>query len=200
VIHGPQDACTRLMTIPRPGLNARRRPWPSACRGVGCTSRHRNGWMTVTSRPPGVRSSPRTFRFPSMRSSMRVPGRVEAPGPDGLCPLLDVPAALDVLDPVTRPRPGDAGRHRPSHRVRKAVATICQAGPQLPSLGTRLFAFAKRESSEVQVSHTMETRTPFSAPALLPSYGTSTPAILWLRSARADARFMSVPPLPSLTI
>jgi hypothetical protein len=31
--------------------------------------------------------------------------------------------------------------------VRKAVATIRQAGPQLPSLGTRLFAFAQRESS-----------------------------------------------------
>jgi hypothetical protein len=30
-------------------------------------------------------------------------------------------------------------------RVRTAVATICQAGPQLPSLGTRLFAFAKAE-------------------------------------------------------
>jgi hypothetical protein len=40
-------------------------------------------------------------------------------------------------------RPGDAGRHRPSHRVRKAVVKIRQAGPQLPSLGTRLFAFAK---------------------------------------------------------
>jgi hypothetical protein len=34
--------------------------------------------------------------------------------------------------------------------VRNAIATICQAGPQLPSLGTRLFAFAQRESSEVQ--------------------------------------------------
>jgi hypothetical protein len=30
-------------------------------------------------------------------------------------------------------------------RVRKAVAPIRQAGPQLPSLGTRLFAFAKAE-------------------------------------------------------
>jgi hypothetical protein len=30
-------------------------------------------------------------------------------------------------------------------RVRHAVATIRQAGPQLPSLGTRLFAFAKAE-------------------------------------------------------
>jgi hypothetical protein len=32
-------------------------------------------------------------------------------------------------------------------RARNAVATIRQAGPQLPSLGTRLFAFAHRKSS-----------------------------------------------------
>jgi hypothetical protein len=55
--------------------------------------------------------------------------------------------------------------------VRKAVAKIRQAGLQLPSLGTRLFAFAQRESSEVQVGSTVETRTPFSAPALPLSYG-----------------------------
>jgi hypothetical protein len=85
-------------------------------------------------------------------------------------------------------------------RARTAVATIRQAGPQLPSLGTRLFAFAQRESSEVQVGSTVETRTPFSAPALPRSYGSSTPAILWLRSERADARFMSVPPFPTRDI
>jgi hypothetical protein len=59
---------------------------------------------------------------------------------------------------------------------------------------------AWRESSGVQRRSTVETRTPFSAPALPLSCGTSTPAILWLREERADARFMSVPPLPSLTI
>ena len=65
--------------------------------------------------------------------------------------------------------------------MRKAVAKIRQAGLQLPSLGTRLFAFAQRESSEVQVGSTVETRTPFSAPALPLSYGSSTPALLWLK-------------------
>ena len=68
------------------------------------------------------------------------------------------------------------------------------------ALATQHVIGARRESSEVQVGSTVETRTPFSAPALPLSYGSSTPALLWLRSERADARFISVPPFPTRDI
>jgi hypothetical protein len=108
-------------------------------------------WTTVTSRHPGLRGSPRTFRISSIRSSMRVHGRVEAPGPDGLCPLLDVPAALGILGPMTSQRPGRCGktptvasraRAQPSRRsARLARSSPASAHASSPSPSAELMFY-----------------------------------------------------------